>query len=232
MAFAQADPKNRAIGAIGALAINALLVLGLLSLSSGIVPLKRIPGLATFDINPPPPPAPPPPDKKPAGASAPPSRGATKAPSPPRPPHPLPKPTPAKPSVDVGSQSASGAGKAAGSGAGRGGQGSGTGAGGSGTGNGAGMATPPVHIAGALTDADYARTSHPRGATGTVYITFRVRTDGSADQCRVTRTSGYPSIDAATCRLFVQRFRFRPALDASGRPIDYTMSTVFTWRPR
>ena len=232
MAFVQLDRKNRAIGIAGALAINALMVAGLLSLSTGITPLKAVHGLVAFNLRQPEPRAPPPPDRKPAGASAPQSRGATKAPSPPKPPHPLPKPTPVTPSVDVGSQSASGAGHAAGSGAGRGGEGSGTGAGGSGAGNGAGMATPPVHIAGALTDADYARTSHPRGATGSVYITFRVRTDGSADQCRVTRTSGYPSIDAATCRLFQQRFRFRPALDASGRPIDYTMSTVFTWRPR
>ena len=232
MAFKQLNPKSRAIGAAGALAVNALLVLGLLSLSSGILPVKSIPGLAAFNLSQPPPPKPPPPNKKPAGASAPPSRGATKAPSPPKPPHPLPKPTPAQPSVDVGSQSASGAGAAAGSGAGQGGQGNGTGAGGSGTGNGSGVATPPVHIAGALTDADYARTSHPRGATGTVYIAFRVRADGSVDQCRVTRTSGYPSIDEATCRLFQQRFRFRPARNASGQPIDYTMSTVFTWRPR
>lgn len=232
MAFTQRNRRNRAIGIAGAVAINALLIAGLLSMSAGISPLRSIPGLVAFDISRPPPPAPPPPDTKPAGAAAPPSRGATKAPSPPHPPRPLPSPTPAQPAVDVGSQSASGAGTAAGSGAGTGGEGTGTGAGAGGSGRGAGAATPPVHIAGALTDADYARTSHPRGAAGTVYIAFRVRSDGSVDRCRVTRTSGYPSIDAATCRLVERRFRFRPALDASGRAIDFTLRTEFTWRPR
>jgi protein TonB len=231
MAFKQLNRTNRAIGAAGAIAINALLVLGLLSLSSGIVPLKSVPGLVAFDVSRPPP-APPLRKRKPAGATAPTSRGVTKAPSPPKPPRPLPKATPAQPSVDAGSQSASGTGTAAGSGAGQGGQGTDSGSGAGGSGTGTGVATPPIHIAGALTDADYARTSHPRGAEGTVYIAFRVRADGSVDQCSVTRSSGYPAIDAATCRLVEQRFRFRPARDSSGQTIDYTLNTDFTWRPR
>jgi protein TonB len=143
----------------------------------------------------------------------------------------LPKPTPAQPAVDAGSQSASGAGAAAGSGAGQGGLGTGTGSGGAGTGNGSG-ATPPVHITGALTDADYARSGLPRGAAGTVVISFRVRADGRVDNCSTVRGSGYPTIDRETCRLVQRRFRFRPARDAAGRPIDFTLRTDFTWRPR
>ena len=48
MAFRQLNRKNRAVGIAGALAINALLIAGLLSLSSGILPLKSVPGLAVF----------------------------------------------------------------------------------------------------------------------------------------------------------------------------------------
>jgi len=231
MALELLDNRNRAIGLVATLAINAALFVLLLSLSRDVAPpLLGGPGLATFDIAQPPP-APPPPEAKPAGASAPPSRGATKAPSPPKPPRPLPKPTPAQPAVDVGSQSASGAGSAPGSGAGQGGQGNGTGAGGAGSGNGGG-ATPPVHIAGALTDSDYARSGLPRGAWGTVLISFRVRSDGSVDSCKTVRTSGYALIDSETCRLVEQRFRFRPARDSGGHPIDYALRTDFTWRPR
>jgi len=40
------------------------------------------------------------------------------------------------------------------------------------------------------------------------------------------------AIDEATCRLVEQRFRFRPAQDAAGHPIDYAENTDFTWRPR
>ena len=40
MAFTQLNRKNRALGIAGALAGNALLIAGLLSLSSGILPLR------------------------------------------------------------------------------------------------------------------------------------------------------------------------------------------------
>lgn len=233
MALELLDNRNRAIGLAAAVGFNGLLLALLLSLSRDVAPaaLHRA-GLATFDVTTPPPPAPPPPDTKPAGAAAPPSRGATKAPSPPKPPHPLPHPAPAQPAVDVGSETASGRGAAAGSGAGQGGQGTGTGAGAGGTGTGSGAVTPPVHIAGALTDRDYARSGLPRGAAGTVLISFRVRSDGGVDNCRTVRSSGYAVIDRETCRLVEQRFRFRPARNAAGRPIDYTLRTDFTWRPR
>jgi protein TonB len=232
MAVELLNRRNRAIGIAGAVAFNALLLAALLSLSSSASSLRSGPALVSFDVSRPPPPAPPSPDREPAGAAAPPSRGVTRAPSPPKPPRPLPSPTPAQPAVDVGSRSATGAGDTAGSAAGQGGQGSGSGAGVGGSGSGSGAVSPPVHIAGALADADYARADLPRGAAGTVVIGFRVRSDGRVDRCSVVRSSGYDAIDRATCRLVERRFRFRPARDAAGRPIDFQLRTDFTWKPR
>jgi protein TonB len=171
------------------------------------------------------PPRPPPetfeaPDRE---APAPASRGAEDAPSPPEPPIPLARPTPAEPSVDPGSAAGSGSGDASGSGAGPGGLGTGTGA---------GRAVPPIRIAGALTDADYRRTRPPEGAAGTVVVSYRVRADGAVDRCTVLRSSGYATLDEATCRLIERRFRFEPARDADGRPIDWEVRTDYTWRPR
>jgi protein TonB len=228
MAFRQLNRRNRAIGIAGAIAINALLVAGLLTLSTGIMPLKSIPGLAAFDISRPPPPPPPPPEAKKDAGGSPPSRGATKPPSPPKPPQPLASPTPAQPSRDIGSESASGAGSAAGSGAGRGGQGTGTG---TGNGAGGGAASPAVRIAGDFTARDYAR-SGLRGATAEVIVSIRVRSDGRVDQCRVARSSGYAAVDGATCRLLEQRFRFRPARNAAGQAIDSQIQWRADWRPR
>ena len=91
---------------------------------------------------------------------------------------------------------------------------------------------PPVRIAGALTDADYRRIRPPEGAGGTVGIAFRVRTDGRIEGCRVERSSGWQVLDAATCRLVTERFRFRPARDAAGRIIPWSLKTDFTWVPR
>lgn len=226
MAFRQRNRKNRAIGVAGALAVNALLVAGLLSLSSGIVPLKSVPGLAAFDLTPPPPPRAVP-KKKPAGGAQP-SRGATKAPSPLKLPHPLPRATPIQPAPDAGSAAATGAGSAAGSGAGKGGQGNGTGAG---NGNGGGIASQPVHIAGDFTASDYRR-SGLRGGQAQVIVSLRVRSDGGADQCRVARSSGNEAVDSETCAIIEQRFRFRPALTASGQPVDAQIDWMANWNPR
>jgi protein TonB len=232
MALLRFENRNRAWGVAGAIAANALLVAGILSLSTHVTPQEAAAALVSVVISQPPPPAPPPPDKQEQGAAAPPSRGADKAPSPKPPPHPLAKPTPAKAAVDPGSQAGSGFGTASGSGAGTGGEGNGSGSGSGGNGRGSGIVNPPQQVAGALTNADYRAARAPNGAHGTVRVTFRVRSDGAADQCRVLTSSGVPVFDEATCRLIQQRFRFRPATGADGRPIDWTVRTDYTWSPR
>jgi len=141
-------------------------------------------------------------------------------------------PTPAEIAIDPGSDQAAGAGAAAGSDIGQGGSGSGSGAGGEGTGRGAGLVSPPVRVEGALTHADYRRVRPPEGAAGTVRVSFRVRADGRADRCSVLRSSGVAVFDEATCRLIERRFRYRPARDAAGRAIDWTIRTEYTWTPR
>jgi protein TonB len=63
-------------------------------------------------------------------------------------------------------------------------------------------------------------------------VSYRVRTDGRVDRCTVLRTSGYEILDRETCRLIERRFRYEPARDAAGRPIDWEVRTDYTWRPR
>lgn len=228
-----ADKRSRMIGIAGTVGANALLLAALLTLHGGDgVPAERDPGLSaivTTELDPPPPPEP---DAAEEGASAEPSRGETAEPSRPEPPAPLASPIPAEPAPDAGAGAASGRGTAAGSGAGSGGSGTGSGSGQGGSGRGSGAVTPPVRIAGALTDADYRRVGPPQGAGGTVTIAFRVRTDGRVDSCRIERSSGWQVLDAATCRLVTARFRFRPARDAAGRAIAWSLKTDFTWVPR
>ena len=227
------DDRKRAYGLAGAIAIHLLAIALVVLLSPPLpAPPRAGPGLVALQLDEPPPPPAPPPAEADEGAAAPPSRGATKAPSPPEPAAPLARPTPAAPAIDPGSQQASGAGSAAGSGAGQGGEGSGAGSGGSGAGTGSGAVTPPVRVAGGLSDADYRRTRPPPGAGGTVTVSYRIRSDGAVDRCTVLRTSGYEVLDSATCRLIERRFRYVPARDASGRAIDWEVRTDYTWRPR
>jgi protein TonB len=216
--------RNRAFGLAGALAVHALAIALLLLVRSP----ERLPqppdrALVAVPLREPPVPPPPPERAEEPDAPAPPSRGVREAPAPPSPPIVLASPTPAEPSVDPGSGAGSGTGDAAGAGSGEGG---------SGEGDGGGAATPPVRIAGALTNADYRRTRPPQGAAGTVVVNYRIRADGRVDRCAVLRSSGYAVLDEATCRLIEQRFRFDPARDAVGRAIDWEVRTEYTWRPR
>ena len=217
--------RNRALGLAGAIGVHALAI-ALLLLVRGppALPPAPTPRLVAVPLRePPPPPAPRPVRADKPEAPAPPSRGIREAPSPPKPPIVLASPVPAAPSIDPGPGTGSGSGDAAGTGSGEGG---------SGTGEGGGAVTPPVRIAGALTNEDYRRTDPPRGAAGTVVVSYRIRADGLVDRCTVLRTSGYAVLDSATCRLIEQRFRFEPARDAGGRAIDWQVRTDYTWRPR
>ena len=224
--------RNRALGIAGTIAVHLLAVAVVVLFSPRFTPspAESGSGLVAVELREPPPP--PPPDDIDEGAAAPPSRGVTEAPSPPPPPAPLASPTPAEVALDPGSGQASGLGAAPGAGAGQGGEGTGSGAGGAGSGRGAGTVTPPQRIEGALTHADYRRARAPEGAAGTALVSFRVRTDGRADLCRVLRSSGFAQFDGETCRLIERRFRFRPARDAAGRPIEWEIRTDYTWTPR
>lgn len=137
-------------------------------------------------------------------------------------------PTPAATVAGQGSQASAGA-ALAGPGSGASGRGDGNGAGGTGDGGSGGKTYPPVRVAGALSDRDYPRMAGGRGRGGTVAISFRVRDDGRVDSCRVIRSSGEEMLDELTCELVEMRFRYRPARDETGQPIDYLLRTSFTW---
>jgi protein TonB len=62
-------------------------------------------------------------------------------------------------------------------------------------------------------------------------VRFLVHTDGRPRDCVVTRSSGNPVLDETTCRLIEQRFRYRPARDASGNPQPSVFPATFDWIP-
>ena len=131
--------------------------------------------------------------------------------------------TSAAPKAGDGSETAAGAAPVAGQGTGAGGHGDGLGAGGSGTGTGG---TRPAWRSGAIVDADYPKAARRAKIGGEVEVRFTVQPTGRVTQCRVSRSSGYASLDSTTCRLIEERFRFRPATDAGGRAI----ASDYGWR--
>lgn len=90
------------------------------------------------------------------------------------------------------------------------------------------VATKAVSRGGAITDEDYPPSSIRNEEAGTAVARFTIGTDGRVAECSASGASA--ALDAETCKLIIRRFRFKPALDASGQPIAETRSQRVTWR--
>lgn len=226
---------------VGAAALVALLhVLVVLALIRAFAPdfahevTRQVTSAFTVTVSTPPPspsptPSPAAPEPKPAGAAGEAGkRGDPREVSAPRPKLVIARPTPAPPVAATGADNTAGA-RDAGQGTGAGGQGSGTGSGAGGSGQGGGMTAKAVLISGDINSArDYPRESRELRLGGHVDVALTVGTDGRVRTCRVLRASRDPQADQITCRLAVQRFRFRPATSAAGEPVE----SVYGWRQR
>lgn len=139
------------------------------------------------------------------------------------------RPTQAPQVVGKGTENASGA-RDQGDGTGASGQGTGTGAGTGGSGRGGGgAASGPVKIGGDINSArDYPRRSRDLRLGSEVIVSLKVGVDGRVKGCRVIRASLDDEADRITCLLAAERFRFRPARDAAGKPVE----AEFGWRQR
>jgi len=222
--------KAKAIG--GVLLVHAGLAAMILAGLNVRLVQQSIERLTTFDIETPkpPPPPPPPPLQKPserakneegaAGKKAVPTEvAAPKV-------QPLVQPKIAAAPVP-GTGSASSAGAAhAGSGPGAGGSGSGPGGGGTGTDY---SKFTPAQLVRNISRGDYRAIAGDRMPQGIAMVSLRVEPDGTADNCRVVRSSGDAIIDRNLCPLVTSRLRFRPARDDRGLPIPYQLQYVARW---
>ncbi|WP_374411288.1 TonB family protein [Novosphingobium colocasiae] len=180
-----------------------------------------------------PPPSPPPSPtataSQDAGAAAPPGRKADpRAVSAPRPKVVVTNKA-AAPVSGTGSENAAGAADK-GEGTGRQGAGIGTGAGGEGSGTGGGAINPPVKVSGDINSArDYPRDTRDLRIGDRVIVALTVGIDGRVTACRVIKPSRDAQADRITCRLATERFRFRPATDGGGRPVESTFGWQQKW---
>ena len=146
---------------------------------------------------------------------------------------PVPPPVVVAPIAGLGSRPSAGAADVPGPGTGAGGIGHGLGSGaygtGTGGGGGGGAAIRARLIRGSIRDSDYPRRAVERRSEGVVYLRFVVAPDGRVSRCDVTRSSGHPELDATTCRLILQRFRYRPARDAYGNPVSEVIRGEHVW---
>lgn len=203
----------------------------------GVEPTRRPDrAIAAFDLVAPSPPAPEPsrPARRPEpeGRAAPPALRAEPKPVV-APPSLVPVPPPSLPAAPVaaeGREARSGAASMPGPGTGAGGVGDGLGGGGQGDGTGGGgPAIPARRVSGEIRNRDYPRPAVRARAEGDVIAHLSIDAAGRVSDCRVARSSGSADLDAVTCRLIRERFRYAPALDRQGRPVPDQVGWRQSW---
>lgn len=144
----------------------------------------------------------------------------------------VPPPVIAAPVANVGSAAQSGATDRLGPGQGAGGIGDGDGGGGNGDGAGEGdddAVTRPRQIRGRLHFSDLPPDLRETKSGGELRLRYRIGVDGRVSDCRILVSSGRPSLDATTCRLITERFRFKPSRNARGKPVPAIMVETHGW---
>jgi protein TonB len=208
--------------------LHVVVIYGLIAAfaSGGLLPdPSNLALLATFTAKPKPPPVSQPARHHPGGAPMPAAKRAKAAPVVAAAIIPVAEPRPPAKVAAAGVDPTNGSAQ---SGQGSGGGGAGEGAG-NGTGNGDGDGTDLRQIAGAINENDYPREAIRAHQSGKVQMRFTVGTNGRVSDCTITKSSGSPSLDATTCRLILQRFRYEPSRDAQGRPYADTVDGEHEW---
>ncbi|HUQ13153.1 MAG TPA: energy transducer TonB [Novosphingobium sp.] len=222
------DRRTRWMAAAAVAAIHVAAIVALVNAFGVDAVVATVRSVAAFAVPlPSPPPPPPQPARAPDKAAPAAPRAVPKQVVAPKPKVVIPRPAqPAPPAASTGTAAAAGASTA----------GSGSGAGGSGSGAGGGravVAQQAVKIAGDIVSArDYPRESRDARIGHSVVILLTVGIDGWVKACRVVRPSPVPEADTITCRLASERFRFRPARDQNGDPIESSYGWRQSWFTR
>lgn len=81
-----------------------------------------------------------------------------------------------------------------------------------------------------VTPEDYPSADLRAENQGTTSFELAVGPDGKATDCRVTNSSGFPSLDTKACQMLLRRARFKPQLDGNGQPMAATYRNRVRWQ--
>jgi len=80
-------------------------------------------------------------------------------------------------------------------------------------------------------DEDYPSRAIREELEGTTRFRLVIGSNGRVNACEVTRSSGHPLLDEATCRFVSGRARFDPATDGNGRKVVGSYASSVRWVP-
>jgi len=79
------------------------------------------------------------------------------------------------------------------------------------------------------TTNDYPSRDLREGNQGRVSFSLGIGVNGRVESCRITASSGFPGLDAATCANVGKRARFEAAMDDTGAKVPGTYSGTIRW---
>jgi protein TonB len=80
-----------------------------------------------------------------------------------------------------------------------------------------------------VTNADYRPRWIAEELSGTARFTLSIDARGKVTGCTITRSTGHPALDTATCDLVTKRARFDAARDGNGKPVAGSYSNSVRW---
>ena len=80
-----------------------------------------------------------------------------------------------------------------------------------------------------ISEDDYPDASRRAEEQGVTRVSYVIAASGQVSDCQVTKSSGFPRLDEATCRIILRRFRFSPAT-REGQPIAETRPQSVKWQ--
>ncbi len=91
------------------------------------------------------------------------------------------------------------------------------------------LVRPAMTISGTFTDDDYPEGAKPLGYGGTTEVQLNIGSDGLLYNCSIAKSAGIALLDERTCEIFQERFKFAPALDATGAPVASVYVRRIRW---
>lgn len=88
----------------------------------------------------------------------------------------------------------------------------------------------PQQTGGSINNADYPYSALASRQSGNVVVRLTIGVDGRVSNCTPVVSSHVPILDTRTCALFVERFIYDPALDASSTPVAWPIIRTVSWR--
>jgi TonB family protein len=84
---------------------------------------------------------------------------------------------------------------------------------------------------GSIDDNDYPSQFYAQGIGGNVVMRWETDPTGRVRRCKIVASSGWPALDAYSCKLLTARWEYDPARDETGAKIWDSRMQHIGWRP-